>query len=248
MVQGTVVRNAARELVQLLESRFAREVAEEGAERLEVRVATCLERYGEDAATALKRVGPRAGLAALEKFGAPAAKLLGEFGDEGARLLAIEGAPAVRIAARYGREGVELMTKHRGIAAPIIEQFGDDGVRALKSLAPDSAVTLRRLEESIRQSGRGTDLLGVIETYGDRACQFLWRNKGVIFGAAALAAFLRDPEPFLAGVKEIAAVTIAPVAKAAAEKANWTVIILGAIVALGLIVWLKFLSGTPRAA
>jgi len=244
-VQGAAVRNAAREVVKILETRFAREVAEEGVERLEARVASYLEKYGEDAATALKRVGPRVGGAALEKFGAPAAKFLAQFGDEGARLLAIEGESAARVAARFGQEGVELMAKHRGIAAPILEQFGDDGLRALRSLGPDSAITLRRLEEAIRTSGRQRDVLRVIEEYGDRACAFLWRNKGVIFGAAVLAAFLHDPEPYLSGAKELVAATVAPVAKAAAEKANWTVVIVATMVVGAVLIALKVASRTP---
>ncbi len=245
--QGQAARAAARELMKALESRFAREIAEEGVERLETRIASCLEKYGDDVAGALKRVGPRVGLDAVERFGAGAAKFIGEYGDEGARLLAIEGAAAPRVAAKYGAEGVELMAKHRGIAAPLIEQFGDDGVRALKNLSPDGAVTLKRLEESIRASGKGREILGVIERFGNRACDFLWRNKGVIFGAAVLAAFLADPEPYLNGAKELVGATVAPVAREAAKNADWTVIILGGVITVILIVALKVMMRPRRA-
>ena len=229
----------ARELVKLLESRFAREIAEEGAEALERRIATCLEQYGDDVASALRKVGPRVGLGAVERHGAPAAALLARYGDEGARLLATEGGAAARVAARFGDEGVGLMARSRGVAAPVIETFGDDGLRALRPLGSEGASRLSGLAPEIRASGRSAELLGVIEKFGDRACAFLWRNKGVIFGAAVLAAFLSDPEPYLNGVKEIAAVTIAPVAREAAKGADWTLVIVAAMVIVAIGIGLK---------
>jgi hypothetical protein len=107
---------------------------------------------------------------------------------------------------------------------------------------------LSGLAPGIRASGRAAEVLGVIEKFGDRACAFLWRNKGVIFGAAVLAAFLSDPEPYLNGVKEIAAVTLAPVAKEAAQRADWTLVIVAAMVIVALAVGLKVAMWRARSS
>jgi hypothetical protein len=87
--------------------------------------------------------------------------------------------------------------------------------------------------------GRTPEVLGVIGKYGDPAMEFLWRHKGVLGSGAVLAAFIADPEPYLAGVKNITEVvaenTLKPLAEvpatvareAAGEVArstNWTLI------------------------
>jgi len=51
--------------------------------------------------------------------------------------------------------------------------------------------------------GRQGELLSAIERHGDRAMAFLWRNKGALAVGTVLAAFLRDPEPFLSGAREL---------------------------------------------
>ncbi|MFM8402757.1 MAG: hypothetical protein ACKOAH_33435, partial [Pirellula sp.] len=47
------------------------------------------------------------------------------------------------------------------------------------------------------------DLLGVVGRYGDRAMDFIWRNKLTLAGGTALAAFVANPEPFLDGTREL---------------------------------------------
>jgi hypothetical protein len=42
------------------------------------------------------------------------------------------------------------------------------------------------------KTGRHGELLQVIATHGDRAADWVWRNKGVLAGGAALTAFLAN--------------------------------------------------------
>src|SRR5688572_5612035 len=86
--QSAAVRKTARELVEFLQKRFAREVAEEGAERLEGQFVKAIGRYGDDVATVARKMGPRIALDTVERHGAAGAKILSKFGDNGARLLA----------------------------------------------------------------------------------------------------------------------------------------------------------------
>jgi len=220
--QSAAARRAAREVVEV----FGREAMEAA----EPRVARLIEAYGDDAAKALRKVGPP-GVQALERFGAPGLKILSRFGDDGVRLLAVEGDAAVAALARYGEEAVELMVRHPGVGRDLLMQFGEQALRG--RLSTESVVTLNRLSGEISKSGKTAEIFGVIEKFGDRACDFLWRNKGTIFLATVLAAFLHDPQPYLDGVKQLVVQPASEVARDAAGRTNWTVVVL---VSLGILV------------
>ncbi|MBI4563814.1 MAG: hypothetical protein HY716_03865 [Planctomycetes bacterium] len=206
--QSGAARRAAREALEALESRFARELAHEGMGRFEISLARAVERWGDDALKAARRVGPRIALAEMERHGAPAARILARWGDDGARLLAVEGEGALRVYGALGEEGIDLLLRRRGTV---------------------EAALLPRLAEPIASSGRSAEILAVIEKHGDRACQFMWRNKGVIFGAAVLAAFLSDPRPYLDGVKELVVAPARDVALEAARRTDWNAVVFAAL-------------------
>lgn len=216
--QSSAARRLAREVVES----FGREAVETA----EPRVVRLVEAYGEEAAVVLRRVGPP-GLEAMERFGAPGIRILARFGDDGARLLAVEGDAAVAALARYGDEAVELMIRHPGVGRDVLSAFGSPVLRT--TLRTESLITLGRLSEPIRNSGRSAEILSVVEAYGDRACDFLWRNKGTIFAGAVLAAFLHDPKPYLDGVKELALEPATQVARDAASRTNWTLVVISAM-------------------
>jgi len=69
------------------------------------------------------------------------------------------------------------------------------------------------LEEDIAKTARHAELLEVVGKHGDSAADFIWRNKGVLAGGAALTAFLVNPEPFLNGTRDIAQVATDGVVK-----------------------------------
>jgi hypothetical protein len=216
--QSAAARRVAREVVES----FGREAVEAA----EPRVARLVEAYGEEAATVLRKVGP-SGVQAMERFGAPSLRILARWGDDGIRLLAVEGDSAVAALARYGDEAVELMIRHPGVGRDLLAQFGGQVLR--RPLSTESVVALNRLAEPIRASGRSAEILAVVETFGDRACDFLWRNKGTIFLAAVLTAFLHDPEPYLDGVKQLVVQPATQLAQDAASRTNWTLVVLVAV-------------------
>ena len=223
--QSAVARRAAREVVET----FGREAVEAA----EPRVARLIEAYGEEAGVVLRKVGP-SGVSAMERFGAPGLKILSKFGDDGLRLLSVEGEAAVASMARYGEEAVELMIRHPGVGRDLLAQFGAQAARA--NLTTDSVVALNRLSGPIKESGRAAEIFAVVEKFGDRACDFLWRNRGTIFLGAVLTAFLRDPQPYLDGVKQLVVSPASEIAKDASSRTNWTV--LGAVAMLIVSVYL----------
>src|SRR5262245_23326556 len=213
--QSAAARRAAREVVEA----FGREAVEAA----EPRVLRLIEAHGEDVATVLRKVGPP-GVQAMERFGAPGLKILSRWGDDGLRLLAVEGESAVAALARYGDNAVDLMVRHPGVGRDLLSRFGEHALRS--RLTTESVVTLNRLAPEIGASGRTAEIFAVIEKFGDRACEFLWRNKGTIFIAGMLAAFLHDPQPYLDGVKQLVVQPASEVARDAAGHTNWTVVVI----------------------
>jgi len=221
--QSAAARRVAREVVES----FGREAVEAA----EPRVARLIEAYGEEVATVLRKVGP-SGVQVVERFGASGLKILSRWGDDGLRLLAVEGEAAVASMAKYGEEAVELMIRHPGVGRDLLAQFGAQVLR--RPLTTESVVALNRLAEPIRNSGRSAEILAVVEKFGDRACDFLWRNKGTIFLTAVLTAFLNDPQPYLDGVKQLVVQPATQVAQDAASRTNWTlVVVVAVLVVLG---------------
>jgi hypothetical protein len=110
--------------------------------------------------------------------------------------------------------------------------------------------------------GRTPELLGVLEKYGNPACDFVWRNKGALTLTAAAGAFLADPEPFIQGAKDLTGIVaenaVKPLAEvpatiareAAAEVArntNWTWIGSLLVLALGGLAALRMRLKARRA-
>lgn len=213
--------------------KVAREIAEAfGRETLELaepRIAKLVETHGDEVGRILRKVGPP-GVPAMEKFGAAGMKILAGWGDDGLRLLAAEGDDAVAALGRYGEKAVELMIRHPGVGKDLLAHFGGQALRA--RLTTESVVYMNRLADPIRISGRAGQIFQVIERFGDRACLFLWRNKGTLFLASVLTAFLADPQPYLDGVKQLVVQPVSEAAQEAVRRTNWTLVMIAAM-ALG---------------
>jgi hypothetical protein len=156
-------------------------------------------------------------VAAVLKGGPEAARLVeaaGVQGDEAARVLAcygpevagiVERPPLLALVERHGDDAVRAWLTHPGLAECVVVALGKPGARALAAVGPRNARRLNMMVEdgSLRRIGRLAEVLGVVERYGDRALDFVWRHKGALAVASVLAAFVRDPEPFLGGAREL---------------------------------------------
>jgi hypothetical protein len=222
--KGAIVR----ELVELLSRKFGKEVAEEGSEILSKKVESFVVRFGDDGVEALQKVGPRAiGLiddAAADS--ALAARLLAKYGDDAAWVV---GNPARRsLVSKVGDDAAEAMMKHREIAEPLIEAAGKPAATAMRAISEQNGIRLAIMGKqgelaSLPQSSRVLDLIGQL---GDKAMDFVWKNKGVLAAGTVMAAFLADPEPFLDGTKKLAELAatnaVAPIAEEIGKRTNWT--------------------------
>lgn len=238
----------AKEVVEQLAKKFSKEVSEEGVEKLTARVQSVLARTGDEGIEAIEKVGPRA-VNLLESSGdeiAAAAKLLAKHGDEAIEVL---DSPIRRgLLATLGDDAGEALVKHGVVAEKVLSTAGAPAARALTNLSSQNARRLVMLSDDAATAklASNPDVMGVLTRYGDKAMDFIWRNKLALSTASVLAAFVANPEPFLDGTLQLAETgleTISTnVAKPIAEKiganTQWTLVLLFAtLCAATLFAW-----------
>jgi hypothetical protein len=254
--RGAVTAQAGKEAVKYVMKNFEKEAAEIGEEELTNRIKSLAARYGDDAVAAVRNVGPR-GLKLAEEAGEQgglAVKLMAKFGDDGAAILARP--KELELVAKYGDDAASALARQKGIAEPLIRQFERPAVDALKNVGTQNARRLATMAEEgeLTQIGRTPELLSVVGKYGDKAMDFIWKNKGALTVAAALTAFLADPQPFINGTRDLAQIAgntmvkpLAEVPGRIAEHINWAWIGGAAIVLVGAYLALRLLLARRRA-
>jgi hypothetical protein len=236
-----------RELTEQALRRAGKEAGQETAEVLARRLESIAARHGDDAARAVAKLGPR-GVLLVEQAGehAPqAVRLMMRHGDSAVWIIANKDRLA--LFAKLGDDAAESMLRHGQIAEPLLAAYGQPAAAALKTVSSQNARRLAMMadDQTLARIGRTDELWEVIARYGDRAADFVWRNKGALAVGTTLAAFLADPEAFLSGAADLSKVVadsaVQPLASAsgqvaaeAARQLPWTLITL--VVAGGLAV------------
>ena len=105
-------------------------------------------------------------------------------------------------------------------------------------------------DAALAKIGRTDEVLAVVSKYGDRAMDFIWKNKGSLTVATVLTAFLANPQPFIDGTVDVTKSGLESVAQPLATEigkgTQWTLVLptLAAIVALLIAfrLWLRHRS------
>ena len=136
---------------------------------------------------------------------------------------------------KHGDNAADALLKHPGIADDLIERFGSKALAPLQRLEKTGAqqMAMAAKEGLFEKIPRSAELFDVIGKYGDRAMEFIWKNKGALTLAAGLAAFLNDPEPFIQGAKDLIIEPIKAVGSEMARHTNWTPVMIVAVVLIG---------------
>lgn len=232
----------AREMAEYVMKKFGKEVADEGVETLTRKIEAVIVKYGDDGVAAVKNVGPRSFRLIEEagENGVESVKLMAKYGDKAIWVVGKKNRLAIFV--KHGDDAAEAMIKHGEIAEPLIGKFGDSAALALKSVSSQNARRISMLDDAgeLATIGSTSELFAVVGKYGDAAMDFVWKNKGALAVAAALTAFLSDPEPFINGTRDLAQTVgtslVQPIAQEVGKRTNWTVVILSLIgVACGML-------------
>ncbi|AWM40135.1 hypothetical protein GobsT_14340 [Gemmata obscuriglobus] len=233
---------AIQEVAELLVARGG--TAGRSVPHLAGRIEALAARHGDEALVALRRGGPE-GVALVEAAGpngAKALRVLAAHGEEGAARV-LSRPTSMKQFLQHGDEAASVLVRHPGVAEPLIESGGAHAVRALGAVTPQNGRRVAMLLNGELAAGaaRHPEVLGVVAKHGDSAVEFLWRNKATLAGGAALTAFLADPEPFLSGTRDLAAVAgdsvVKPVLGGVFTLLNVALVVLGVVLlaAIGLV-------------
>jgi len=222
-----VKSGTAREAAEYLMERFGKEVGEKGVQTLTEEISTYSARYGDEAITAIRKAGPRT-FKLLDDAGENAPEVVGLINRYGNDAVWVASKPRnLAIFVRHGDEAAEAMIKHPGVAEAAIEKFGTPAAAAIRNVSGQNARRIAMMVDdgSLVASGKAQDILEIVGRYGDRAADWVWRNKGFLAVATVATAFIADPEPFIDGTVEVVKVggetLVRPVAEEAARAINW---------------------------
>jgi len=251
-----VKTKAAKEAAEYILGKFGKEAAEQGVETLTRKIEVLAVKHGDDAITAVKSVGPRIFRIVEEagEHGSQAIKLMARHGDDAVWVVAKKNRLAIFV--KYGDDAAESMMKHGELAEPLIQAMGKPAAGALNAVSKQNGRRLAMMADDgvLTKIGRTDEFLGVVRKHGDAAMDFIWANKGSLTVAAALTAFLANPEPFINGTADITKVVAenvgqplasipGQVASEAARTTNWTLVLSVVVIVVGGIsgvrVWLR---------
>lgn len=239
----------AREVAEYLLGRFGREATEMGVETMTKKVGGLTAKYGDDTIAAVKKVGPSSFKyieEAGEQGGSQVVKIMAKYGEESIHVITKPGRMAIFL--QYGDDAAAAMLKHGGLSDPLIKQFGSPAASALSNISSQNARRIAMMAESgeLATIGKTPEVLSTIGKYGDKAMEFVWKNKGALATTSAITAFIADPEPFINGVKDIAKVPVEKVSELPnamvetfGKNTNFTLIAIVVVVSLGGIAMLR---------
>ncbi|MCA9211745.1 MAG: hypothetical protein KDB27_01675 [Planctomycetales bacterium] len=244
----------AREAAEFVMRKFGRKAVSESVEQLARKGELLAAKYGDEAFAALKKVGPRTFQLADDagEFGGKAVQLMAKHGDEA--IWVARNPNRLKLVAAHGDDAALAMIRHGQIAEPLIVNFGDDAARAISKLSGQNA---RRLAMMGDDGGLNSELVSVVGQYGDKAMDFIWKNKGALATVAVAATFVANPEPYIDGTlsltEQVLDKAVEPMAGVASQVAadvvprtNWTLLGCITIVVIGLLrfgkSWLRQLA------
>lgn len=235
---------AVQELVGFFKLRFPKEVAKIGTSSLTQKIENLVIKYGDDIFIASRKVGIQIFqiIDDAGDYGAEAVKLTARYGDDA--ILIVRKKERILLFIKYGENAAEAMIKHGEVAEPLLNTLGKPASEAFKAVSAQNGrrLAMLSLDGQLDKIGKTPELLEVVANYGDRAVDFIWNNKGGLTVAATLTAFLKNPEPFLNGAKDITTVITENATKPITEVAkntNWTIVIICSLCIFGLLVGVR---------
>jgi len=214
-IRSRALREITEALVRRAPAGMTREMAEALADDL-LKIAA---RHGDDlVAAACKKVPPQVLVRLMREAGTEGEqailKILARYGDNAVWI--VQRPRALAIFMKFGDEAGEALVKHGAIAEPLIENYGTPAAKAIRRLNGQNARRLAILHEEgvLQKMPHREEVMDVIARYGDRAADWVWRNKGAILVTSVAAGFVANPEGFLTGTSQLVEAVTEPVSRA----------------------------------
>ena len=217
---------ATREASEFIIAKFGKGAAGNSIDEVSQATIRAVEAHGEEALGFLRAAG-HSGFVALTEAGELSPELIKFFARKGDDAIWVISDPKkLSIFLKHGDSGAEALLKHPGIADNLIERFGEDAVTALNSISRQNAQRLSIMEREgvLTATPQSAELLTVIRRYGDEAMDFIWKNKGSLTVATILASFIKDPQAYMSGFKDL---VVDPIVVPIVSNTNWSLIIAG---------------------
>lgn len=196
---------AAREVAEQVVKKFGSKVGSETVETIAEKTVQLSAKYGDDAVSAVRKVGTKAFHLADEagEHSGDALKLLSKYGDDA--VLICQKPQRLKLFAQYGDDVAEAMLRHGDNAEVLVQQYGKSAAGALAKIESQNGRRLIQMSEGgeLAKVGGADKVFAVVEKYGNKGAEFIWKNKAALAVVAAAAAFYSDPEPFINGMKEL---------------------------------------------
>lgn len=238
---------ALRELAEVIAKKFGRGVAGNSVDEIAVAVEKVIAKHGDEALPLLRGAG-HAGVEALESAGSQAPEVIKLYAKRGDSCVWVISEPKkLAIFLKHGDSAAEALLKHQGIADDLLGQLGPKVLPSMQKLTHEGGQMLGMAAKNgvFEKTARSGELLGVVERFGDKAMEFIWKHKGALAVTATLTAFLNNPEPFIQGTKDLITGAVIPIGKEIAQRTNWTPVMITALVIFAGLIALR-MAFKPR--
>ena len=206
--EANLTTQAAREVAEQVVKKFGGKSGRLGAETVESiagKITQLSAKHGDEAVLAVNKVGPRVFRLAEEagEHSGDAVRLLARYGDDA--VLICERPQCLKLFTQYGDDAARAMIRHGDNAEVLVHQYGKSAVGSLAKIDKQNGRRLMQMNESgeLAKIGGADKALGIVEKYGDKGANFIWKNKAALMLATGAVAFYSNPEPFLDGMKEL---------------------------------------------
>lgn len=250
LAQGRLA--VARAAADFLIEKFGGQFAREGAGALAGRLEGMALRHGDEVFKAARSVGPQF-FKVMEEVGVnnagKAVRVMAQHGEGGVAWI-LRRPKAMSLLTKYGEEAGAVLVKHPGgFVEPLLEQGGANAIKAFQAVGPQGGRRLAMLlgeGGELAATGHTPELLQVCGMWGQKGCDFLWKNKAPLATATVLAAFLAAPEAFITGARDITKIVGDDVLKPIAElprdvateftkSVNWTFVLMAGLLPAALL-------------
>lgn len=201
-IHAGVTTKAIQEIIEVVEKTAQKKLTAKISSEFAQDIEKIVSKYGSQSIPFIKSFG-KEGIKILENIdefaGKKIIKLFEKIGND--TYYIINDATKLKLFLKYGDDAAEILLKFPGIADDIIQEFGAKGLKALQNITNREDAAKLALILSETNAKKWTDeIFEIIEKFGQKGLDFIWKNKGKLFLAGVGYSFFNNPEPYINGM------------------------------------------------